>query len=129
LTEPLEVIGNPVVELVHRTDNPHADLFVRLCEVRRNGRSINLSDGFQRLEPEKSSGTIVLRLEAMAHRFNPGTHIRLQVSGGAHPRYARNLGTDEDPATGTELAPSRRTICHGDGGFSRLLLPCLSVRP
>ena len=39
LTEPLEVIGNPVVELVHRTDNPHADLFVRLCEVRTNGRS------------------------------------------------------------------------------------------
>ena len=127
LNEPLEVIGNPVVELVHRTDNPYADLFVRLCEVRKNGRSINVSDAFQRLEPEKSSGTILLRLDAMAHRFTPGTRIRLQISGGAHPRYARNLGTDKDPATSSELAPSRRTIFHGDGGFSRILLPCQPV--
>ena len=123
LNEPLEVIGNPVVELVHDTDNPHADLFVRLCEVRKNGRSINVSDAFQRLEPEKSSGTIRLRLDAMAHRFTPGTRIRLQISGGAHPRYARNLGTDKDPATSSELALSRRTIFHGDGGCSRILLP------
>jgi uncharacterized protein len=127
LDEPLEVIGNPVVELVHRTDNPHADLFVRLCEVRKNGRSINVSDGFQRLEPDKSSGTILLRLEALAHRFTPGTRIRLQVSGGAHPRYARNLGTDEDPATSSKLSPSRRTIFHGHGGFSRIFLPCQLV--
>jgi uncharacterized protein len=29
LTESLDVIGNPVVELMHHTDNPHADLSVR----------------------------------------------------------------------------------------------------
>jgi putative CocE/NonD family hydrolase len=126
LSAPVEVIGSPAVELEHRTDNPYADLFVRLCEVRSDGRSINLSDGFQRLAPERSSGTIRLRLEAMAHRFLPGTRIRLQISGGAHPRFARNLGTDEDPATGTTLAPSRRTIGHGKDGFSRILLPCPS---
>jgi putative CocE/NonD family hydrolase len=124
LVEPLEVIGNPIFDVVHQTDNPYADLFVRLCEVRKNGRSINLSDGFQRLEPEKSSGTISIRLDAMAHRFIPGVRIRLQISGGAHPRYARNLGTNQDPATSSNLAPSRRKIFHGDGGFSRLSLPC-----
>jgi putative CocE/NonD family hydrolase len=124
LSEALEVIGVPMVELVHHTDNPHADLFVRLCEVSAKERSINLSDGFRRLEPARSSGIIQIRLDALAHRFAPGTRIRLQVSGGAHPRYARNLGTDKDPATSTELAPSRRTICHGDGGFSRVFLPC-----
>ena len=127
LNEPLEVIGKPIVELVHHTDNPHADLFVRLCEVRTNGRSINVSDAFQRLEPEKANGPIVLQLDAMAHRFTPGTRIRLQISGGAHPRYARNLGTEEDPATSSDLAPSPRTIFHGEGGFSRVLLPCQLV--
>ena len=79
LNESLEVIGNPVVELVHRTDNPYADLLVRVCEVRKNGRSINVSDAFQRLDPEKSSGTILLQLDAMAHRFKSGTRIRLQI--------------------------------------------------
>ena len=128
LSEALEVIGVPVVELVHHTDNPNADLFVRLCDVSPKGRSINVSDGFRRLEPEKSHGTIQVRLDTLAHRFAPGTRIRLQVSGGAHPRYARNLGTDKDPATSTELAPSRRTISHGDGGSSRILLPCPVAR-
>ena len=124
LTESLDVIGNPVVELMHHTDNPHADLFVRLCEVRKNGRSMNVSDGFRRLDPEESNGSILLRLDAMAHRFTPGTRIRLQISGGAHPRYARNLGTGEDQATSSHLVPSRRTVFHGDGGFSRIFLPC-----
>ena len=123
LTDTMEVIGSPVVEVVHQTDNPHADLFVRLCDVARNGRSTNVSDGFRRLEPEQASGTIRIRLDAVAHRFTPGASIRLQVSGGAHPRYARNLGTHEDPATSSNLAPSRRKVFHGEGGFSRLLLP------
>ena len=123
LNESVEVIGNPVVELEHRTDNPYADLFVRLCEVRKDGRSINVSDGFQRLEPDSASGIVQIRLEALAHRFTPGTSIRLQISGGAHPRFARSLGTNEDPATGRNLVPSRRTIGHGDGGLSRILLP------
>ena len=37
----------------------------------------------------------------MGHRFAAGHRIRLQVSSGAHPRYARNPGTGEDPATAT----------------------------
>jgi putative CocE/NonD family hydrolase len=127
LSEALEVIGLPVVELVHATDNPHADLFVRICEVQKSGRSINVSDGFRRLKPPEANGIVRLALEAMAHRFMPGTRIRLQVSGGSHPRYARNLGTDQDPASSTEFAPSRRTIYHGDGGFSRLVLPSPST--
>lgn len=126
LDQALDVMGNPVVEVVHRTDNPHADLFVRLCEVGRNGRSVNVSDGFRRLDPEDAGGTVRLRLDAVAHRFGPGARIRLQVSGGAHPRYARHLGTDDDPATGTRLVPSRRTVFHGAGGYSRVLLPCPS---
>lgn len=123
LEHSLEVIGVPVVQLMHHTDNPYVDLFVRLCEVDRNGLSVNLSDGFRRLNSEETPGVIVLRLDAMAHRFSVGNRIRLQVSGGAHPRFARNLGTARDPATTTDLTLSRRWVCHGDGGLSRLILP------
>jgi putative CocE/NonD family hydrolase len=124
LSEALDVLGDPVVEVVHGTDNPYADLFVRVCDVGSNGRSVNVSDGFQRLGPDDANGTIRLRLDALAHRFAAGHRLRLQVSGGAHPRYARNLGTDQDPATSTGLIASTRTISHGDGGLSRLHLPC-----
>jgi putative CocE/NonD family hydrolase len=124
LAEPLDVTGTPVAEIVHETDNPWADLFVRLCDVGSDGRSVNVSDGFRRLGPDDANGTVEVRLDALAHRFSPGHRLRLQVSGGAHPRWARNLGTDQPPATGTDLAPSTRTICHGVGGASRLRLPC-----
>ena len=45
----LEVVGRPVVELAHTSDNPHADVFVRICDVDAKGRSRNVSDGFVRL--------------------------------------------------------------------------------
>jgi predicted acyl esterase len=77
-----------------------------------------------RLGPENANGTVRLRLDAVAHRFASGDRVRLQVSGGAHPRYARNLGTDQDPATSTDLVPSARKVLHGDGGLSLVRLPC-----
>jgi putative CocE/NonD family hydrolase len=122
LEAPLEVVGTPVVELTHTSDNPHADLFVRLCEVDAKGRSRNVSETFRRLDPAAANGVVRLELDAIAHRFAAGTRLRLQVSGGSHPRWARNLGTGEDPATGRELRPSHRTITLR-GGASRLVLP------
>jgi uncharacterized protein len=122
LAEPLEVVGVPVVELAHSSDNPHADLFVRIDEVDAKGRSRNVSEVFRRLDPAATGGVVRLELDACAHRFPAGARVRLQVSGGSHPHYARNLGTGEDPATGTAMAPSHRTIALA-GGASRLVLP------
>lgn len=124
LTGPLEVLGRPAVHVAHSTDNPHADLFVRLCEVTADGRSTNLSDGFVRLAPDTANGLVSIELETLAHRFATGTRLRLQVSGGAHPRFARNLGTGDDPATGTTMVPSYRVIGHGPDG-SRVVLPVI----
>jgi putative CocE/NonD family hydrolase len=125
LDAPLEVVGVPVVELTHTTDNPHADLFVRLCEVDAKGRSRNVSETFRRLDPAAASGVVRLELDAIAHRFAAGTRLRLQVSGGSHPHWARNLGTGEDPATGRDRKPSHRTITLR-GGASRLVLPAVA---
>ena len=122
LTTPLEVHGNPVVELAHVSDNPHADVFVRLSEVDTNGHSRNVSDGFLRLDPAAPNGTIRIELDAVAHRFAAGHRIRLMVAGGCHPHWERNLGTGDDPANSSRLMPSRRTI---DLASSRLVLPAI----
>lgn len=121
LTDGLEVIGVPVVELAHWSDNPNCDVFVRLCEVDGRGRSTNVSDGFVRLFPDSTEPVVHLELDAVAHRFRPGSRIRLQVSGGSHPRFDRNLGTGEPPATSTRMARSQRTVFHG--ASSRVILP------
>ena len=50
----------------------------------------------------------------VAHAFRRGHRIRLQVSGGAHPRYGRNLGTAEPFATSTRVQASGRTVLFHD---------------
>jgi putative CocE/NonD family hydrolase len=124
LESPVEVLGAPVVELAHESDNPHADLLVRISEVDREGRSHNLTEGYLRLDPEREGGLVTVTLRDVAHRFVAGNRIRLLIAGGSHPRYARNLGTGENPGTGTELRPARHSIAHG---ASRLLLPTSGV--
>ena len=60
--------------------------------------------------------TVETTLPHTAHRFRAGHRIRLQVSGGAHPRYARNLGTGEPPGAATHGVPVMHRI--GSGGPS-----------
>ena len=110
LTAPLEILGTPVVELAHASDNPHVDVFVRLSEVDGDGASRNVSEGFLRLRAGAADGPVRLELDAVAHRFAAGHRIRLVIAGGSHPRWERNLGTGDDPATSARMAPSHRTI-------------------
>jgi putative CocE/NonD family hydrolase len=114
------VVGNPVLELSRSCDNPHNDLFVRVSEVDAKGRSSNVSDGYRR--ETTSLGTVTVELDPVAHRFRAGSRIRVLVAGGSHPRFARNLGTDDPPATGRRLRPATHTVHLGDGA-SRLRLP------
>jgi putative CocE/NonD family hydrolase len=123
----LYVVGTPVVELAHSCDNPHRDLFVRLSEVDRKGRSRNVTDGFRRLAGD--DGTVRLDLDAVAHRFRAGSRLRLLIAGGSHPRFARNLGTGEPPISGSTTVPATHTVHHGQGGVSRLVLPAGAAPP
>jgi hypothetical protein len=127
LEAPIAVLGALAVELAHQSDNRHADLFVRVTEVDRQGRSHNVTEGYLRLDPARTGEPVTVTLRDAAYRFGAGSRIRLLIAGGSHPRYARNLGTGENPGTGTELRPARHSIAHGRDGVSRLLLPTSKV--
>jgi len=120
LSQDLYVVGSPVVELSHSCENPHHDLFVRVSEVDTKGRSRNVSDGYRR--GTTGSSTVRLELDPVAHRFSAGSRIRVLVAGGSHPRFVRNLGTDEPVLTGRKLRAATHTVHLGDGA-SRLILP------
>ena len=122
LEDDLEVIGPVFAELHMTSSTEHFDVFVRLCDVEPSGRSINVCDGILRCEPRHTQ-PIRVELWPTAHRFPRGHRVRLQVSGGAHPRFARNLGTGEPLATGTRLAASDRAVYHDPERPSCLTLP------
>ena len=108
LTADLTIIGQCTVTLEARARVPHTDVFVRLNDVDPNGISRNICDGFIRATPDTpqlSDGCwrLTIPLHATAHGFRAGHRLRLLIASGAHPRYARNLGTDEPINTATTM--------------------------
>jgi putative CocE/NonD family hydrolase len=127
LEQPVEVLGAPVVELSHSSDNPYVDLWVRISDVDEKGVSRNITETYRRLAPEPAGESearpVRLELRDVAHRFQSGHRIRLLVAGGCHPHYARNLGTGDNPGTGVAMRSARHVVAHGAGGTSALVLP------
>jgi putative CocE/NonD family hydrolase len=131
LERPVEVIGPVTATLYLRASSPYHDVFVRLCDVEPNGRSVNICDGLVRLRPgshpEQPDGTIAITIDLWpaAHRFRPGHRLRLQVSGGAHPRYVRNPGTPDPVATAVDLKAVDVQVWHDPDHPSAVRLPVL----
>ena len=80
-----------------------------------------------RPEPAGTVRRVLIDLWPTAHRFQPGHRIRLQVSSGAHPRYARNPGTGQPLATATSLQVAEQTVHHDPQLPSAILLPVVSA--
>ncbi len=129
LTSPTEAIGPVQVELWLRASSSDFDVFARVCDVDPEGASLNVCDALARIAPGRfeqfPDGTwrVAFGLWPMGHRFASGHRIRLQVSSGAHPRYARNPGTGEDPLTATTLQAVDVELLHGPEQPSVLILP------
>lgn len=135
LADPVEVAGPVHAEVHVRSELSYLDVFVRLCDVDRRGRSWNVCDGLVRIEPGRyptdPAGVVRVPVELWptAHRFASGHRLRVQVSGGAHPRYARNPGTGEPLGTAVTLRAGRREILHDPEHPSAIVLPVLASVP
>lgn len=129
LAEGIEVIGEVHADVWFRSSLDHTDVFARLCDVDGRGRSTNISDGIVAITPQSADraddGTarVRVRLTPTAHRFQRGHRIRLQISSGAHPYFARNPGTGEHRADATLLRPADQELFHDAGHPSAVVLP------
>ena len=130
LAGPLEIAGPVSVRLRVRGSAPHFDIFARLCDVDPAGHSWNICDGLLRLGDETDGPAadwteITVPMSSTAHRFGTGHRVRLQLSGGAHPRFMRNPGTGEPLATTNRLVPVDIEISHAGDHSPILTLPVL----
>jgi uncharacterized protein len=133
LTEDLTVVGPLTASLYLRSTLEHTDFFVRLCDVDEKGKSVNLSDGIVRLRPGSvdKDADGVFRLEVSmwptANTFQAGHRLRLQVSSGAHPLFARNAGTGEPLATGAGFRSADQEVFHDPARASCIELPVVRL--
>ncbi len=129
LDKPLDVIGSVCLQLYVKSTLEYTDFFGRLCDVQRSGVSTNICDGLFRIRPgngqRQPDGSLYIEIDmwATAYRFKRGHRIRLQVSSGAHPRWMRNLGTNEPLAYATTMQAADQTIFHDQTHPSALVLP------
>jgi uncharacterized protein len=128
LEQDLEIIGPVQADLFVQSSREHTDFFVRLCDVDQQGKSLNICDALLRLTPghpaSDTDGTrhITFDLWPTAHRFRAGHRLRVQVSSGAHPRYARNPGSGEPLGTATTLLTADQSIYHDPQHPSAIVL-------
>jgi putative CocE/NonD family hydrolase len=131
LAEPLELVG-PVSTTIHlESALDHVDVFVRVCDVHPDGASFNVCDALQRFTPatieRDTDGAFTAQFDLwpIGHRFGAGHHLRVQVSSGSHPVYARNLGTGEPVASATDLLSNDVAVHHSSARASKVVLPHL----
>jgi len=129
LVRDLEVAGPIAAELHVRSSLEHTDFFVRLCDVGPSGKSLNLCDGLVRVTPAwlrpGADGIAVIHvpLWPAAHVFRRGHRLRVLVSSGAHPRFARNLGGGEPLATAVTMHRADQEVWHDPDHPSAIVLP------
>lgn len=96
LTERLEILGSPVVDLELSVDRPDAMVAVRLSDIAPDGEATRVTYGLLNLthansdeEPEKLEPGRVYRvsvpLNGIAQAFPPGHHLRVAVSTSYWP--------------------------------------------
>ena len=97
------------------------------------------SGGIRRLSPQTvpapdvqigDDGILAVDVELYptAYRIQAGHRIRVQVSGGAFPRFARNFGTAEPFGAATTAVRCRFEIHHDSRHPACILLPVLPGR-
>lgn len=138
LAAPVTIGGEPVARLRIRSSAPSFDVFVRLTDVHPDGRSMTVCDGIRRIGSIATTATdpapdadgfrvVEVALWPAYHRFAVGHRIGLQVSSGAHPRYARNPGTGEPAFTAEATVVAHQEISHDGPSASRIDLPVVTT--
>ncbi|MCF7550482.1 CocE/NonD family hydrolase [Pseudonocardia sp. WMMC193] len=133
----LDVVGPVTARLFVRPSVEYADVYVRVCDVDEKGVSRNVVDGIRRLDPRSvpakdvtvgPDGVYAVDLELFptAYRFRAGHRIRVQVAGGAFPRFARNTGTGEPFGSATSGVRCRTEVLHSASHPSTVTLPVLA---
>jgi uncharacterized protein len=133
LSRDLTIAGPLEAEVWLRSSRPHFDVFVRLCDVDRSGRSRNISDGILRVDPDTcwpdpdGVWRIGVRMWPTAMTFKAGHRLRVQVSGAAHPLFARNTGSGEPIGSASQLIPSEHEVYHDRAHPSAITLPVTAI--
>ncbi|MBA3957339.1 MAG: CocE/NonD family hydrolase [Parachlamydiaceae bacterium] len=99
LTEDLEVTGRVLAKVFFSSDQPDAEIVVRLCDVYPDGRSILITDNAARMSaqgknPSKGPQEIDVDLWSTSIVFAKGHRLRLSITSSNYPRFEKDTLTE-----------------------------------
>jgi putative CocE/NonD family hydrolase len=138
LTTRLAVAGPVSVTLFAASSAPDTDFTAKLVDVEPDGYCANIAEGIIRaryrsgepreelLEPGEVT-EFSIDLWDVAHTFQAGHRIRLEISSSNFPRFDRNLNSTVSPelAGSEELQAADQQVWHDSNHASHLTLPVL----
>ncbi len=141
IEEAVEIVGKVVVEFHAATDARDTDFVANIMDVYPDGRAVKLGpitgvvraryrNGFDR-EELLTPGEVAryeIDLGHIAHSFEPGHRIRIDLTSSAYPHVAPNQNTGNPVATDTEWNTARQIIHHSPEYPSRIILPVRARR-
>ena len=141
IEEAVEIVGKFVVEFHAATDARDTDFVANIMDVYPDGRAVKLGpitgvvraryrNGFDR-EELLTPGEVAryeIDLGHIAHSFEPGHRIRIDLTSSAYPHVAPNQNTGNPVATDTEWNTARQIIHHSPEYPSRIILPVRARR-
>lgn len=139
LTSALTIAGPVTVQLHVSASTPDTDFTAKLVDVQPDDYCAILTDGIIRARYRNSHereellepGSVVeltVDLWAVAHTFEPGHRVRVEISGGSFPRWDRNPN-DGGPIAAAEerdLQPSTHQLFHDSDRPSCVVLPVVT---
>ena len=141
IAEAVEIVGRVVIEFHAATDARDTDFVASIMDVHPDGRAVNLGpnigvvraryrNGFDR-EELLTPGEVAryeIDLGHIAHSFEPGHKIRIDLTSSAYPAIAPNQNTGNPVATDTEWNTANQIIFHSREYPSRIILPVRARR-
>ena len=135
--EPLVVHGRARVELWASSSAPDTDFTAKLDDVAPDGFVANIADGIVRARyrdsPRHRSQPLVpgeptrfeIDLWDLAHTFQPGHRIRVEISSSNFPRFDRNTNTGNELGADSadDVVAADQQVCHDAARPSALVLP------
>jgi uncharacterized protein len=116
------VLAGPIRAVLYlEADAPSTDVVAKLVAVAPDGSARLVEDGIRRLHRlEAGVNEVIVEMGQRAQRLEPGTRLRVDITGGNFPKYDRNPNTGEDPLTATTMRPVHITVHHGRAHPSRV---------
>jgi len=140
LKQPVEVIGPVTVELYAASDALDTDFTANIVDVFPDGRAAGLGPdpvgilraryrhGLEKTELLHPGKVTIFRIDlgSIAHSFQPGHRIRIEISSSAYPFFNPNQNTGNPVATDTDWKVAHQKIMHTSRWPSAVVLPVVT---